>query len=139
MSDFQRRGTEETVNKSSERQFGLVMAGFFAILALLALWRGHSGFVLGWGSASAVFAGAALLVPAVLKPLNALWFRFGLLLHKIMTPLIMGAMFFLVFTPIGLIMRLLGKRPIPTNFDHGAKSYWIARDPAGPGPMTKQY
>ena len=103
MSDFQRRGPEETVNKSSERQFGLVMAGFFAILALLALWRGHGGFALGWSSAAAVFAGAALLVPALLKPLNALWFRFGLLLHKIMTPLIMGAMFFLVFTPIALI------------------------------------
>lgn len=139
MSDFQRRGPEETVNKSSERQFGLVMAGFFAILALLALWRGHGGFALGWSGAAAVFAGAALLVPALLKPLNALWFRFGLLLHKIMTPLIMGAMFFLVFTPIALIMRLFGKRPIPPGFDRGAQSYWIARDPAGPGPMTKQY
>ena len=63
----------------------------------------------------------------------------GLLLHKIMTPLIMGAMFFLVFTPIALIMRLFGKRPIPPGFDRGAQSYWIARDPAGPGPMTKQY
>ncbi|MCO5089816.1 SxtJ family membrane protein [Bosea sp. (in: a-proteobacteria)] len=139
MSDFQRRGPEETVNKSSERQFGLVMAGFFALLAFLALWRGHGGLALGWSGAALAFAGMALLVPALLKPLNALWFRFGLVLHKVMTPLIMGAMFFLVFTSIGLMMRLFGKRPIAPGFDRAAQSYWIARDPAGPGPMTKQY
>jgi flagellar biosynthesis protein FlhB len=130
---------DQPVNRSSNRQFGLVMAGFFAILAAIAAWRGSGSWIVLWLVIAAAFAASALTMPSILAPLNRLWFRFGLLLHKVMTPLIMALMFFVVITPIALVMRLFGKRPIPLRFDKAADSYWIARDPAGPGPMSKQY
>lgn len=114
------------------------MAAFFALLTVFSLWHASWGRAAAWAAVSACFAGAALLAPQVLQPLNRLWFRLGLLLHAVVNPLLLGAMFFVVMTPIGLLMRLLGKRPIPMAFDRGAGTYWVQRT-TPPGPMTKQY
>jgi hypothetical protein len=115
------------------------MACFFAILCALALWRAASWF---WpaifAGTSAAFAVTAVSMPKLLQPLNALWFRFGLLLHLVINPLVMGAVFFGVITPIALIMRALGKHPVPLRADKTAKSYWIVREQQ-PGAMTRQY
>ena len=73
-----------------------------------------------------------LFAPKILKPLNYIWFKFGLLLHSVVSPLIMMAMFYLVITPIGLIMRFLGKRPLNLSSDSNTSSYWIKREPPGP-------
>jgi hypothetical protein len=59
---------------------------------------------------------------------------FGALLHAIMQPLLLGIMFFAMIFPIGLLMRIRGKRPIPVAFEPGCESYWISRDPPGPTP-----
>ena len=72
-----------------------------------------------------------LINSKILTPLNKLWFKFGILLGKIVSPLIMGIIFFLVVTPIGLIMRLLGKDLL--NLKYNNKSYWIEKD----GPKSK--
>ncbi len=128
----------ETLKAGSPRQFGLVMAAFFALLMVFSLWHASWGRAELWAAISACFAGAALLAPQVLQPLNRLWFRLGLLLHAVVNPLILGAMFFVVMTPIGLLMRLFGKRPIPMAFDRAAGTYWVQRT-TPPGPMTKQY
>jgi len=81
------------------------------------------------------------LWPAILVPLNRLWFRLGRLLHRVVNPLVMGLLFFVVITPYGLLMRLFGKRPLALEFDRGAASYWLARNTneLQPGPMTRQY
>jgi hypothetical protein len=141
MSDAQREKSiqSEPVNRSSDRQFGLVMAGFFAVLSALAAWRGGWSWTVGWLAVAAVFLLVALLRPTLLGVLNRLWFRFGLLLHKVMTPLIMALMFFVVLTPTALLMRLFGQRPIARGFDRSAASYWIDRGEARPGAMSKQY
>ena len=68
----------------------------------------------------------------ILYPLNKLWFKFGIFLGKIVSPLIMGIIFFLVVTPIGLLMRLLGKDLLNLKFNNN-KSYWIEKD----GPKSK--
>lgn len=115
------------------------MAGFFAILAALAWWRGGWSWLGGWLALAAIFLTTALTMPAILMPLNHVWFRLGLLLHKLMTPVIMALIFFCLVTPIAIVMRMFGKQPIPLRFDRHAKSYWVARDPSGPGPMSKQY
>jgi hypothetical protein len=83
----------------------------------------------------------ALIMPKVLAPLNRVWFRLGLLLHKIMTPLIMGVLFYLTITPIGLLMRILGKRPLDLDFDDRAASYWVHRSSPAPAPdsMKRQF
>ena len=99
----------------SERSFGFVFAGFFFILGAASAVSGTGRTGL-WLGACFIFAFLGTFFPKVLKPLNLIWFRFGLLLHSIVSPLIMVAMFFLVITPIAISMRLLGKRPFQLTF-----------------------
>ncbi len=83
----------------------------------------------------------SLACPKILASANRLWMRFGLLLHRIMNPVVMGLIFFLTVTPTALIFRLLGKDPLRLKFDRDAKIYWIDRTPLGPPPetMTQQF
>lgn len=120
------------VKTSSDRAFGLVFACLFAIVGVSLMIGGRRPEYLWFFLASALFLIAALLVPAILAPLNKVWTRFGLLLHMIVSPLVLGSIFFLVVMPIGLAMRLFGKNPLPLHFDQGAKTYWIKREPPGP-------
>lgn len=126
---------DEEVKGSSDRAFGVTFAVVFAVLAGISVWRG-GGSWLYTSCASAVFALVALAAPGLLAPLNRLWLKFGLLLHKVTTPLILGLMFFLIVTPTALIMRLLGKDLLRLNGDKEAESYWIERRPPGPAPET---
>ena len=129
----------DDVKVGSERSFGLVFAVLFVIVALFPLltMSDQEGTIRVWALiVAAFFVVSALTMPRVLAPLNMLWFRFGMLLHKIVNPLIMGLIFFLTVTPIGLIMRALGKTPLKLVFDKNADTYWIERDPPGPKPET---
>ena len=103
--DFSR---EEHVKAGSDRGFGLVFAGFFALLAVLSWWHGGTRWHYTLPIA-AVFLVVAYTYPMALAPLNRLWLKFGLLLYKVMNPLILGLLFFITITPIGLIMRVFGK------------------------------
>ncbi|HEU0203162.1 MAG TPA: SxtJ family membrane protein, partial [Burkholderiaceae bacterium] len=115
--------------------FGFVFAVFFgAVGALPLVWMAPPR---GWGFALGIaFALAALFAPRLLGPLNRLWTGFGALLHRIMSPLILGVMFLAVFAPIGIALRLLRKDPLRLRLDAAAKSYWIDRQPAGPVPES---
>ena len=84
---------------------------------------------------------AALAAPKILTPLNRAWTALGTLLHAVVNPLVLGVLFYLVFTPFGWVLRRRGKdflrlRPAP-----GAPTYWIARQPPGPPPasMSRQF
>jgi len=124
---------DDEVQGSSDRGFGFVFAGFFGLIGVLKLWRG-SGGAEWWLGAAAVVLVLALVVPMVLGPFNRLWMRFGLLLHRVMNPLVMGLLFYVGVAPIGLLMRALGKRPLHLGFDPAAGSYWVVRQPPGPAP-----
>ncbi|CDL00684.1 conserved protein of unknown function [Magnetospirillum gryphiswaldense MSR-1 v2] len=119
----------------SERSFGIVFAVVFALIGLWPLKAGGDMRLWALGLA-ALFLVVAFVAPKLLKPLNLLWFKFGLLLHKIMTPLIMGLLFFLTVTPVGMLMRATGKDPMRLKRDPDAASYWIDRDPPGPKPAS---
>jgi hypothetical protein len=135
MSAHESLTREQIVQGSSDRTFGLVFAVFFLIVGAFPLLRG--GPVRMWAfPVAAVFLVAALLFPSVLHPLNRLWTRFGLLLHKVTNPLILGILFYLVFTPFGLVFRMLGKDLLRRRTDPNARSYWIERQPPGPAPET---
>lgn len=130
----------DEVKGSSNRSFGLVFAGVFALIGLWPLYG--SGEVKIWALAmAAVFLIAALAKPEILAPLNKLWLKFGLLLHKIVNPVIMGFLFFCTITPIAIIMRAWGKQFLHTAFDPKVESYWILRQPPGPEPedMKNQF
>jgi hypothetical protein len=90
-----------------------------------------------WSLAAAVaFLLSALLFPRVLRRLNWLWLKVGLVLHAIVNPVVMGLLFYLTVTPIGLLFRWLGKDPLRLHFDTTADTYWIERRPPGPTPDT---
>ena len=99
------------IEGSSNRSFGLVFATVFLIIAAYPLLFGSA---FRWWSlaVAAAFGLAALFAPATLAPLNRLWTRFGLLLHRLVSPVVLGVMFYLVVTPTGLLMRALGKDPL---------------------------
>jgi len=131
---------EDEVEGSSDRSFGLVFAAVFLIIGMLPLL--HSGHVRWWSvGVSAAFALVALVVPKVLAVPNRLWMKLGLLMAKVVSPIALGILFYLVFMPVGLVMRLSGKDPLRLKFDPAAKSYWIDREPPGPPPnsMTNQF
>ena len=121
----------------SERSFGLVFATLFALIGLSPLWHGQSLRVWALVLAGA-FLFAALAAPRVLAPLNLLWFRFGEMLHKITSPILLGATFFLSVTPVAFVMRALGKDILSLRKDPAAESYWIEREP-GPAPETMKH
>ena len=125
MSELQ--GNTE-VKMGSERGFGIVFAIVFLIIALFPL-LGDGGVRFWSVGVAAVFGGLAFLAPKVLTPLNKLWFKFGMLLSKIVSPIVMGILFFVTVTPTGLIMRARGKDLLRQKLDPDAKSYWIEVDP----------
>lgn len=123
----------------SDRSFGLVFAAFFLIVAIFPLIGG--GGPRWWAAAvAAVFLVAAQVAPARLRPLNRLWFRFGLLLNRIVSPVVMGILFFAVVTPTGLVRRLRNPDPLRQRFKPEASSYWIDMPDAGPkSSMRRQF
>lgn len=134
-SPIEPRSLPEETRLPSERSFGLVFTAFFLLVGCWPLLHGQMPKPIPLILA-AVFAVLAFAMPAVLRPLNIVWAWIGHLLHKIVSPLVMGAVFFLCMTPIGLLMRVLGKRPMALERDPGVASYWIVRDPPGPAPET---
>ena len=98
----------DDIKISSNRSFGIV---FFVVFILVALYPLiYSGEIRIWSIVlSLIFLTLGLLNSKILTPLNKIWFKFGIILGKIISPIIMGVIFFLVVTPIGLIMRLFGK------------------------------
>ena len=125
---------EEGSAPGSDRTFGLVMAGALALVALLNGW--HHGRMWPWEAAlAALFLLAALFRPALLHPLNRLWMKLGLLLHRIVNPIVMGLLFYGTIWPTGAIMRMRGRDLLRLRREPASDSYWIARPP-GPLPET---
>ncbi len=123
--------------RSSERGFGIVMA---LALTALAWWKAEEWApVVGWMVGIAVVFGVtALLVPRVLRPLNSAWTRLGILLGRVITPVVLFLLFVLAFVPLGFLLRLRGFRPLRLEFTPGDATYWIDRDPPGPEPETME-
>lgn len=129
------------VKVGSERSFGFVFGAVFAIIALFPV-IADDGEIRLWAIAvAAVFAILALAAPKVLRPLNVLWFKFGMLLGRIIAPIVMALVFFVAVTPVALLMRLFGKDPLNKEPDPEADSYWIHRDDdeTPMGPMKNQF
>jgi hypothetical protein len=133
--EFDRHHTEKV---GSERSFGLVFAAVFCVIGLWPLMGGHPVRI--WSLAiAAVFLALAFARPAVLRPLNLLWFRFGLLLGRIVSPIVMALIFYVAVVPTGLIMKLLGKDILRLRFDPHAKTYWIVRENEPETSMKNQF
>jgi hypothetical protein len=123
--------------ESSDRSFGFVFA---VVFVLIAAWPVYYSEAPRWGIAAiaVAFGLVALVRPKLLRPLNRAWLALGRLLHMIVSPLVLGFIFFLCVTPIGFMARRrkdvlsLKRRP-------DLSSYWVAHEPADPRSMKRQF
>ncbi len=121
---------------SSNRSFGIL---FSIIFAVIAFWPLKSlGEIRVWSLVVAsIFLLLGLINSKLLYPLNFLWVKFGELIGKVVAPLVMALIFFIILTPIGLFLRLIGKDLLNIKLNQN-KTYWIKRDKE-PGPMKRQF
>ena len=121
---------------SSNRSFGLL---FFIVFALIALWPLMSGGQLRFWPVpiSLIFLVLGLLNSKLLSPLNSIWVKLGELLGKIIAPIVMAIIYFTILTPIGLLMRIIGKDLLNIKFSKN-KSYWTKRE-KNVGSMKRQF
>ena len=133
---------EEGPKPPSERSFAVVFGVVFLLVALWLAWRGWWAAALLPTGAALALGGLARLRPEALRPLNHVWFRFGLLLHHVVSPVIMFLVFWLTVVPTALIRRAFGKADVfPKGPDRMKDSYWARRPPGEPPSrtMTRQY
>ena len=118
---------KDQVKVSSNRSFGFL---FFVVFFVISLWplKSQGDLRLWTLILSLVFLVLGVLNSKLLTPLNKLWIRFGILLGSIVSPIVMGAVFFIVVTPIGVIMRFAGKDLLRINKNKTISTYWIDRD-----------
>ena len=119
--------SKSKINKSSNRSFGFV---FFVVFLIVALWPlKYEGDIRLWSLIlSIIFIILGILNSKLLTPLNKLWFKFGMLLGSVVSPMVIGIVFFLVVTPTGIIMRLLGKNLLHMKKIKGVSTYWTKRE-----------
>jgi len=116
---------EQKIKTSSNKSFGIVFFIVFLIISLYPLIKG--GDLRLWSLiVSLIFLILGLTNLIILTPLNRLWFKFGIFLGKIVSPIILGTIFFLIVTPTGLLLRLFGKDVINLKYNNN-NSYWIEK------------
>lgn len=118
----------DDVKAPTERSFGITFSIVFLLLAAFTYWhRGATATFYTIITVSLVFAVVTLVAARLLRPLNLIWLKFGLLLHKVVNPVIMGLLFFVVFTPMGVAMRAIGVDFLRLKRKPAIESYWISR------------
>lgn len=137
-SFHERLDSHDRIEGPSDRSFGLTVGG---ILAAIGLAKGFlfSGWT--WLATLLLAAGSLLMLiglvaPALLAPANRAWMAFGLLLFKIVNPVVMFLIYATTVVPIGLLLRLRGKDLLRLRRDPAAASYWMVREPPGPPPES---
>ena len=115
------------------RSFGLILAAGCAALSILSYRAGGTAKPVVWGGLGAFFFLMALAMPRVLAPARRAWLKLGLLLGKVVNPLVLGLVFLAVFIPVGGLMRLFHRDAMARRFDPAATSYWVERSGATRG------
>ncbi|WP_155524626.1 SxtJ family membrane protein [Oleisolibacter albus] len=127
------------VTMGSNRSFGLVFTIFFTVIGLWPLSGGNQP---KWSALflAAVILALALLIPRILYWPNRVWFLFGTLLHRVMSPVTIGIVYVFSVLPLGILFGLLRKDPLRLRWDAKADSYWVPRNPPSAyGSMRDQF
>ena len=127
------------IKPPSERSTGLLFAVVAVIIAVL--WRDSPAMLWGGLCIAPLLAATSLLAPALLRPINTLWFQVGLLLHRVVNTVVMFALFAAVFLPAGAIMRLWRDPLRSKRHALGASTYWVTREASseGEGSMRNSF
>ena len=125
----------------SNKRFGTFFAFIFATACIYGVVKEKTALTtITFGVLSILMGATTAINPSILTPLNRLWFKLGILLGKVVNPITLGAIFFLLLTPIAIITRLFGRDELKLN-RKGSNTYWKNREPSGPSPdsFKRQY
>jgi hypothetical protein len=117
----------------SNRSFGTLFVVVFALLGGYWWWRSNVLYPWAFGL-SALTLLVTLAAPDWLTPANRAWMKLAEILNRIVSPIVLGAIFFVVLTPTAFVIRMLGRDAMKRRFDPAARTYWVERDPPGPDP-----
>ena len=131
-------GIPARLTSAQGRRFGLTVGGAFLVFAAIAWWRGHGTSTSVLGALGGVLVLAGLVIPTLLGPVERAWMKLAHLISKVTTPIVMGVMYLLVLTPVGLLRRTFGGNPMVHPLHD--TSYWKSR-PTGrrAGNLTRQF
>lgn len=115
------------IDLPSNHKFGYFFTFVFLIASIYFYLKHLNFFFYIFFTASIIFFVITLIATDILKPLNKLWMGFGLILGKAISPIVMGVIFFIIFTPIGVLMRVFGRDELHINFKY-KDTYWIKRN-----------
>jgi hypothetical protein len=119
----------------SNRSFGTLFVVVFAILGGFSWWNSGTLYPY-WLALSGLTGAVTLLAPDWLTALNRAWMKLAQILNMIVSPIVLGVIFFVVMLPFGLVMRIRGRDPLRRRYEAAAPSYWIPREPPGPPPES---
>lgn len=139
MNAMEHQRMEQSVPISSDREFGLVMASVMFVIAIWPFVLTQGDVRYGAVAVSILLALLALFIPKALHPFNRVWGKLGEILHKLVTPIVMGILFFAVVTPIAMLMRLSGKRPLNLKFNPDVSTYWLSKEHPEQESMKHQF
>ncbi|MCK5133715.1 MAG: hypothetical protein KAR40_16375 [Candidatus Sabulitectum sp.] len=129
--------TRKKKTRAELRKYGFVMFTAFAVISGLLFWRERPAWVFT-AVPSLLFLIFALVLPKALGPVETLWMKLAAVLGFIMTNLLLFLVFLIAIIPIGLVLRVLKKTPIPKGFSKHASSYWLEVDKNGPGSRPEK-
>lgn len=119
----------------SNQKFGVLFAFVFVLVSAYAFWKGYAAWAATLIVLAAVFVAITVIAPTWLAPLNKLWYQLGMLLGHIVSPIVLGLIFFVLITPTAVISRFFG-RDVLLIKKRAVSSYWVERTPLGPQPES---
>ena len=133
-------GISTRLSEGELKRFGVTVAIPLAMLAAIGAWRGHTLFPTALAVLAAVLAGLALLTPGLLGPVHKVWMKGAHALGWFNTRILLSLVYFLIITPTGVLMRLMGRDPLHRRLRDG-RSYWVerTRHPDPRGSMERQF
>ena len=122
-------GIPTRLSHNDARRFGLVVGAAFCLFGAVLWWRGHLLMAGGFGAVGAALIALGLVRPPALVPVYRVWMGLASMISKVTTPVLLGAVYFLVITPIGILRRLTGHNPMRARAT--GSSFWVARENRG--------
>lgn len=121
----------KTTQLPTNRKFGWFFASIFTFIAIYTCWKQYNVFAASALILSVLFTAVTIISPQLLSPINRLWYDIGMILGRIISPIVLGTIFFAMITPISLILRIFGRDELKMK-KRSLDTYWVDRSPSGP-------